>query len=389
MAKANIIQIKRRGTTGAAGPASAMKSGEFFYNMADGYLYIGYGDDGAGNATTPKAVGHHDFNIARLLPSGGALGQVLKKNGPGNWDVTWGDGGTVYTPGNGLKLTGQEFSIDTGVVATVLAMNLALDGKANKAHQHAGEDITSGTIHVDRLPSIPAGKISGVLDPSQIPVMPSQKTIMAPGGIADLTTEQQGEIGQGTIVTTTDGRRWVYSGAGSKLAEASYIVLADVTPEWSVIQGKPVFSLVATSGSYADLDNLPQLGALAALNSISNANWSGTPLSVENGGTGATTQTGARAALGLAIGSNVQGFHQNLQALSALTGEADRGVYFTSGTGMATFVLTAFGRSLMGAADAPAARTGLGLGTMATQNASNVNITGGVFDNIVIDCGEV
>ncbi|MCE9546204.1 MAG: hypothetical protein K8T25_11875 [Planctomycetia bacterium] len=37
--------------------------------------------------------------------------------------------------------------------------------------------------------------------------------------------------------------------------------------------------------------------------------------------------------------------------------------------------------------DAATARTNLGLGTMATQAASNVNITGGSIDNLVIDSG--
>lgn len=38
-------------------------------------------------------------------------------------------------------------------------------------------------------------------------------------------------------------------------------------------------------------------------------------------------------------------------------------------------------------ATASTARTNLGLGSMATQAANNVNITGGTIDNITIDCG--
>ena len=53
--------------------------------------------------------------------------------------------------------------------------------------------------------------------------------IVSSGGIADLTTAQQALIREGSIVVTTDGKRWVYSGAGSKVLEASYIQLSDVT----------------------------------------------------------------------------------------------------------------------------------------------------------------
>jgi len=44
--------------------------------------------------------------------------------------------------------------------------------KADAAHTHAGEDITSGTVPLARLPSLPASQTSsGVFDPARIPVL--------------------------------------------------------------------------------------------------------------------------------------------------------------------------------------------------------------------------
>lgn len=80
---------------------------------------------------------------------------------------------------------------------------------------------------------------SGTIDPARLPVIASQVQVASSGDLTALTAAQQSTIGQGTVVTTTDGFRWVYSGSGSKTSSASYIQLADITPEWTAIANKP------------------------------------------------------------------------------------------------------------------------------------------------------
>lgn len=102
-------------------------------------------------------------------------------------------------------------------------------------------------------------------------------------------------------------------------------------------------------------------------------------LAVADGGTGASDATVARTNLGLAIGTNVQAYDATLQSLAALGTAADKYAYTTGVDTWAEGDITAAGRAILDDADAAAQRTTLGLGTIATQAANNVAITGGTM----------
>jgi len=127
--------------------------------------------------------------------------------------------------------------------------------------------------------------------------------------------------------------------------------------------------------------------SLTSLGTIGTGVWAATDVAVAHGGTGASTAANARVNLGLVIGTNIQAYSAGLAAIAGLTSAANKLPYFTGSGSAAVTDFSAYGRTLVDDADASAARTTLGLGTMATQNLNAVNIDGGTIDGITFDGG--
>jgi hypothetical protein len=94
--------------------------------------------------------------------------------------------------------------------------------------------------------------------------------------------------------------------------------------------------------------------------------------------TGGLSSTDAQS-MGAELDAEKQPVDATLTALAALVTVADRLIYATGADAFALTTFTAYARTLLDDVDASTARGTLGLGTIATQAASSVSITGGTI----------
>lgn len=115
-----------------------------------------------------------------------------------------------------------------------------------------------------------------------------------------------------------------------------------------------------------------------------------TALAVGSGGTGATTTAGARTALGLAIGTDVQAYDAELAALASIVSAANAVPYFTGSGTASSFTSSSYMRGHMADADAATARSTLGvrIGTdIQGYSAELTSLAGQVSTGILIRTG--
>lgn len=145
---------------------------------------------------------------------------------------------------------GQEFK----------AFRLSFESKLGNllAMPTADKTVAGAITEVYNLANAPvtANRIQGLLDPSNIPVQNFTKVHKSTASsIADLSQADQdalsadGTAGTCNAIRLATGGLLIYDG-GSKTDEMSFTPLADHSPEWSLIEGKP--SLFPTSVALVD-----------------------------------------------------------------------------------------------------------------------------------------
>lgn len=228
---------------------------------------------------------------------------------------------------------------------------------------------------------IAAGALGSLLTSNGAGEIPSWEAAGAGTGTVTsvaLTAPSQFAVG-GSPVTTSGTLALSWNAQNANKVLAGPTNGADAAPTFRALVAADIPTL--TLAKISDAGTMAPQNANAVV--ISGGSISGiTDLAVTDGGTGASTDSGARTNLGLVIGTNVQAYDADLAALAGVSSAADKLPYFT-GVATATVTdLTTAGRAILDDADNTAQRSTLGLGSIATQASSSVSITGGSITGI-------
>ena len=356
---ANTLRIKRR-ASGDAGAPSSLANAELAFNEVDDVLYYGEGTGGAGgSATSILAIG----GSGAFATLSGTQTISGNKTFTGTLDFSGATIATLETTGNvtvggNLVVNGTTSTINSTTVsvddknlelgstaspsdATADGGGITLKGATDKTFNWIDStDSWTSSEHLD-LASGKAFKIAGtsVLSGSTLGSGVTGSSLTSVGTLtsgtwsASTIAVNKGGTGQ---TSYTNGQLLIGNSTGNTLSKATLTAGSNVTITNGA--GSIEISATDTNTTYTAGDGLDLTGTVFSADLKANGGLviestelavdlgasaiTGT-LAVGDGGTGATTASGARTALGLAIGSDVQAFDADLSTLSGMqTGAA-------------------------------------------------------------------
>lgn len=427
---ANELRIKRRAAGGAAGAPATLLNAELAFNEQDDTLYYGKGTGGAGGTATnviaiggpgsfatlntaQSFTGVKTFNASPLVPTLpfgtntlAAASTAFVQAAIAAASIPDGNKGDITVSGNGATWTvnantitnvklapvptgtikgrtaagsGDPADLTFAQVKTALALNnVDNTSDANKPISTATQTalnakvdstalgIAGGVATLDSDGKLNASQVNAIAisDTFVVATQAAQTALVAEvGDIAIRTDQNKTYILRASpasvfanwqeLLTPTSPVASVFGRTGAVTAAPGDYTVAQVTGAAPL--ASPALTGVPTAPTAATATNTTQIATTAYVKAQGYSTTNGTVTSVAlSGGTTGLTVTG-----------------------SPIT---------TAGTiTLAGTLAVANGGT--GANNVAAARTNLGLGTMAIQNANAVVITGGTIDNITIDGG--
>ena len=158
-------------------------------------------------------------------------------------------------------------------------------------------------------------------------LLTGKSLLIAGTSVLNATTLGSGVTGSsltsvGTIATGTwNGTAIAVANGGTGSTSTSGARTALGVAIGSDVQAYNATLAAVAGGTYTGDDSITTLGTISA------GTWNGTTIAIANGGTGATTDSGARTALGLAIGTNVQAYSSVLDNVAAGNYSLDGGTF--------------------------------------------------------------
>tara|TARA_R110001592_G_scaffold274192_1_gene541152 strand:+ start:937 stop:2241 length:1305 start_codon:yes stop_codon:yes gene_type:complete len=347
---ANTLRIKKRAASGADGAPASLASSELALNESDLKLYYGFGDNGSGVATSIITIGGSgafisktDAKGANLILAGPTTGSdanptfrsLVAADIPSiahtkisdfdtgvrvnRLDQMAAPTGNVDLNSNKLtNVTDPTSAQDAATKAYVDAVKTGLDVKGSVKVTTTANITLSGTQTID-----------GVAISADERVLVKDQSTGSQNGIYDCKAGTWARSSDFDADTEVTSGAFVFVEQGTVNADAGFVLTTDGT----ITVGTTALSFTQFSGAgqITAGDGLQKSGNALSADLKANgglviesaeialkldaSSITGT-LAVGDGGTGATSASAARTALGVAIGSDVQAFDADLTNLS-------------------------------------------------------------------------